>query len=91
LTKKYTKYTNQSPNSISNTLDHKALLTDIFQCHFFATIIDDIKSGIDVPAAKMVNQTIACGIPNQFATATADSTIKCAKKAMILILTKNVR
>jgi hypothetical protein len=76
FTKKYTKYTNHSPNNISNTLDPKALLTDIFQCHFFATIIDDIRSGIEVPAANIVRPIIAWGIQNAIDTATADSTIK---------------
>ena len=74
--KKYTKYINPRPNNISNTLDHKALLIDMFQCHFLDTIIDEIKSGIDVHAANIVKPMIACGIPNEIDTATADSTIK---------------
>ena len=90
-TKKYTKYTNHNQNNISNTLDPKALLIDIFQCHFLATIIEDIKSGIDVPAANMVSPIIACGIQNEIDTATADSTIKWANAAIMIILTINVR
>jgi|GEM_PF-5508026 hypothetical protein len=57
--KKYIKYTNHNQNNISNIFDHKALLTDISQCHFLDTIIEDIRSGMDVPAANIVSHTIA--------------------------------
>jgi len=54
-------------------------------------MIEDIKSGMEVPAASIVSHIIAFGMLSISATCTADSTIKCESAAISTILTTNVR
>ena len=70
--------------------DHNQLDIAISHFHFLATIMDEIRSGIEVQAANIVSHIIALGTFNISAILTADSTIKCDVMAIMTILTTKV-
>ncbi len=84
------KYTKPKPKRISKILDPIALVIAMSHFHFLATMIDDIRSGIDVQAARIVSPMTALGTWSINASSTADITIRCARRAIIIILTVNV-
>ena len=78
------------PTVISNILLPTELETAISPNPFFATITLVIKSGILVPAARIVRPIISLGMPIVSPVWLAHQTVKYAKIAIQIIQPKNV-
>lgn len=63
-----------NPNKMSKMLEPTALLTAMSPLPCLATMLDEIRSGIDVPIASMVRAMTAAGICRVWAMTIADST-----------------